>query len=172
MVNRDNLIMIANNFQYKKINHPKYKYELISDCLTWTKLRPTQNLKGRFYSIYKSGKLIAKKGYRWDGASGPTIDTKNVIYASLIHDILYQMFRENQLNRYTWKDQADRELQRIMIEHTNKDRTEDSLCSWCRTTWIEFRAGYYYYAVKYFGHRASGGNITDIFNMDKFKKAA
>lgn len=169
MVNRNNLIMIANNFQYKKINHPKYKYELLSDCITFTQLKPTQDLKGKFYRIYKTGKLIIKKGYRWDGASGPTIDTKNVIYASLIHDIFYQMFRENQLNRYTWKDQADRELQRIMIEHANKDRTEDwAIHSW----WIEFRAGYYYNAVKYFGHKASGGKITDIFNMDEFKKAA
>ena len=35
--------------------------------------------------------LLIKDGYAWDGASGPTIDTKNTQTASLVHDGLWQL---------------------------------------------------------------------------------
>lgn len=150
------------DFSYKKINDKVYKYEVKNTFATSIQLKPSQDLHNEYFSLFTSGLLTIKKGYRWDGASGPTIDTKSVIYASLIHDILYQMLRENQLNRLTWKDKADRELQRIMIECGDNN--------WELLN--KFRAGYYYNAVKYFGHRASGGKITDIFRMNDFEKAS
>lgn len=39
--------------------------------------------------------LSVLEGYRWDGSSGPTIDTKNTMIPSLIHDVLYQLLRES-----------------------------------------------------------------------------
>ena len=38
-------------------------------------------------------KIIIKKGYAWDGASGPTFDTCSSFQASLIHDAFYQCMR-------------------------------------------------------------------------------
>lgn len=60
--------------------------------------------------------LIVKKGYAWDGPSGPTIDTKNFMRGSLVHDALYQLMRLGHLDKNAWRHHADRELQRICIE--------------------------------------------------------
>lgn len=38
-------------------------------------------------------KIVIKKGYAWDGASGPTFDTYGSLQPSLIHDALYQCIR-------------------------------------------------------------------------------
>ena len=37
--------------------------------------------------------IVIKKGYAWDGASGPTFDTPASFEASLVHDALYQCMR-------------------------------------------------------------------------------
>lgn len=41
----------------------------------------------------RCGVLTIRSGYAWDGPSGPTIDTPSGIYASIVHDALYQMMR-------------------------------------------------------------------------------
>ncbi len=46
-----------------------------------------------FIMLNAHGLLTIKRGYSWDGASGPTIDTKNCIRGSLVHDALYQLLR-------------------------------------------------------------------------------
>lgn len=47
------------------------------------------------YAESKDGVLTIKKGYAWDGASGPVINTQNTLIASLVHDVLYQAMRLN-----------------------------------------------------------------------------
>lgn len=37
--------------------------------------------------------IVIKKGYAWDGASGPTFDTCGSFQAALVHDALYQCMR-------------------------------------------------------------------------------
>jgi len=44
--------------------------------------------------LHTDGMLWISQGYRWDGASGPTIDTANSMRASCVHDVLFQMMRE------------------------------------------------------------------------------
>lgn len=63
-----------------------------------------------------SGKLIVKKGYAWDGPSGPTIDTKNFMRGSLVHDSLYQLMRLGHLDKNTYRIEADKELYTICRE--------------------------------------------------------
>lgn len=41
--------------------------------------------------------LRIKKGYRWDGPSGPTLDIPSFMRGSLVHDVLYQLIREQYL---------------------------------------------------------------------------
>ncbi len=51
-----------------------------------------QRLETRYYTL-TSDCLTVKEDYAWDGASGPTIDTRTSMRASLIHDALYQVCR-------------------------------------------------------------------------------
>lgn len=41
--------------------------------------------------------LFIRSGYAWDGASGPTIDTKDTQTASLVHDALWQLIASGHL---------------------------------------------------------------------------
>lgn len=50
-------------------------------------------------SINAAGLLRIRRGYAWDGASGPAIDTESFMRASLVHDALYQLIRRNVLLR-------------------------------------------------------------------------
>lgn len=45
------------------------------------------------YVRIKDGRITIMVGYAWDGPSGPAIDTKNSMRASLVHDALYQLMR-------------------------------------------------------------------------------
>jgi hypothetical protein len=82
----------------------------------------------------KTGRLSLKKGYAWDGPSGPTIDTKDFMRGSLVHDALYQLMREKLLSRRMRK-RADVLLWMICLE--------DGM--------PKLRANYVYHAVRAFG---------------------
>lgn len=70
-----------------------YKY-LLAERATWTTGIRSDGFALRFCSISPDGELTILPGYAWDGASGPSINTKSVRRASLIHDALYQLLRE------------------------------------------------------------------------------
>lgn len=97
-----------------------YKYQLVAEyVLDDCRLDPpTSVLDHGFIKLESNGRLTMKAGYAWDGPSGPTIDTKNFMRGSLVHDALYQLMRECpiQVPRETYRAQADRLLQRLCIE--------------------------------------------------------
>ncbi len=62
----------------------------------------------------KDGILTIRRGYSWDGASGPSFDTPSFRRAALVHDALYQLIREGCLPREC-KDIADKELHDVCI---------------------------------------------------------
>ena len=66
-------------------------------------------------AIDEAGNLSIRKGYSWDGPSGPTIDTRNFMRGSLIHDALYQLMREKVLPQDV-RDEADQILREICIQ--------------------------------------------------------
>jgi hypothetical protein len=70
-----------------------YKYQTEKDLNYWTPLRPSQKIDIQFITLDTDGLLTIKKGYAWDGASGPTIDTPNTMFGSCVHDALYQLMR-------------------------------------------------------------------------------
>ena len=90
-------------------------------------------------------KLIVKKGYAWDGPSGPTIDTKNFMRGSLVHDALYQLMRLGYLDKNICRILADQELYRIC--------SEDEM-SWVRTRMM-------YYSLRVFGNPAARHNAEN-----------
>jgi hypothetical protein len=74
-----------------------YKYQLGED---YTHTLITFKLPGTVRSTFFEGHartLTIKTGYAWDGASGPTKDSKNSMRGSLVHDALYQAMREGTL---------------------------------------------------------------------------
>ena len=104
-----------------------YKYQLAENYRTTIPITG-KTIKQGFISLTVTGILTLKKGYAWDGPSGPAIDTKNFMRASLVHDALYQLLRkrrlglhpdtqrESDLDHNAWRGVADRLLQRMCIE--------------------------------------------------------
>ena len=91
-----------------------YKYQLANKYELYTSITPPQKIESDFLDLSLSGKLVVKKGYAWDGPSGPVIDTKENLRASLVHDALYQLMRRDFLKTRTYRKAAD-ELFRDMM---------------------------------------------------------
>ena len=70
-----------------------YKYQLVEEYQVKVSVAPADNIKTDFIELSTEGMLVIKKGYAWDGPSGPTIDTLNFMHGSLVHDVLYQLLR-------------------------------------------------------------------------------
>lgn len=121
---------------YKKIKDSKYKYELVNQYSIQLpeELIPGSEILTDYIIISSAGWMTVKNGYQWDGASGPTIDSKGSMRGSLVHDALYQLIREKRLPKSCRKD-ADQLFKKIC--------NQDGL-GW-------FRAGYYYWGVRLFG---------------------
>jgi len=120
-----------------------YKYQLAETYLH--KLpdaiaKDAYNSRGEFLSL-EDGYLVISSGYAWDGPSGPTIDTKNFMRGSLVHDAFYQLMRQGIIPR-KHKDAADLELQRMCLE--------DGMSS--------IRAWWVYRGVKRFGMQSTISN--------------
>jgi len=111
-----------------------YKYQLAESYYINTRVYPDETIHTDFLSLYRSGLMIIHKGYAWDGASGPTIDTESTMAGSLVHDALYQLMRLELIPR-TFRWLADRLMQRIMLSEG---------MHW-------FRNKYFFAGVKWFG---------------------
>jgi hypothetical protein len=90
-----------------------YKYQLAEGYEINISIRPKVNIKTEFTNLDTAGNLIVKRGYAWDGPSGPVIDTQDNMRASLVHDALYQLMRNKQLNARAHRRVADREFREI-----------------------------------------------------------
>lgn len=80
---------------------------------------------GKYFSLH-AGILVIRDGYAWDGPSGPTVDTKDFLRGSLVHDVLYQAMRLGLLPTGA-KPIADDILRRLC--------REDGM-SWIRAWWV------------------------------------
>jgi len=92
-----------------------FKYQLVEDYSTDILFKPDSEIESPsgFIQLSAAGKLTIKKGYAWDGPSGPTIDTLNFMRGSLVHDALYQLMREGKLDYKDCRKPADRLLQKM-----------------------------------------------------------
>lgn len=93
-----------------------YKYQLAEDYQVPSDIKPIAFIRTTYIRLDIDGMLTVCQGYAWDGPSGPTVDTKNFMRGSLVHDALYQLMRERHLDAQKHRDTADRILQRICIE--------------------------------------------------------
>ncbi len=93
-----------------------YKYQLCQDYVDVVGVTPEVPIATEYILLSVSGDLTLRRGYAWDGPSGPTLDTKSFMRGSLVHDGLYQLMRLGKLDRGVWRESADRELWRICRE--------------------------------------------------------
>jgi hypothetical protein len=93
-----------------------YKYQLAEDYRVRVSVVPVQDIDTEFIKLDTRGMLSIKRGYAWDGPSGPTFDTKNFMRGSLVHDALYQLMRNRDLSKVRWREEADLELKRLCLE--------------------------------------------------------
>ncbi len=107
----------------------RYKYALVKDYSTHLDIKPQAHIDTRFIGLTMGGDLIIKEGYAWDGPSGPTIDTKTFMRASLVHDALYQLMREEHL-QLDHRKYADELLREMCLQ--------DGMCGF--RTWLVYKA--------------------------------
>lgn len=123
-----------------------YKYQLVED---YFHVLPSDFDKIKSFDFgflnWNPSVLIIRKGYAWDGPSGPTIDTKDFMRASLVHDSLYQCMRQGLID-ISLRKACDEELKRICLE--------SGMCS--------TRASIVYNAVRAFGENSAIG-VKEIF---------
>ncbi|WP_206076940.1 hypothetical protein [Massilia horti] len=118
----------------------RYKYQLTETYSLKIGIHPDTNIEVDGYlSLDPNGLLTIKRGYAWDGPSGPTFDTPNFMRGSLVHDALYQIMREKKLDREIHRAGADELLRKICLE--------DGM-SWLRASWVHL-------GVRLFGEPAS-----------------
>ena len=89
-----------------------YKYQLATRYSILINIKPKKDIKTEFIKLDAKGKLTIKRGYAWDGPSGPVVDTKENMRASLVHDALYQLMRHEELSTKAYKDKADKILKK------------------------------------------------------------
>ena len=92
-----------------------YKYQLVEPISLLTNICPGEDILTEYTDLYYDGHMIIRAGYAWDGPSGPTIDTKNFMRGSLVHDALYGLMRQGKLLRSRRED-ADMLLKQICRE--------------------------------------------------------
>ena len=84
----------------KKIRYKKgYKYQLDETYNIQYPLYPKKNISTEWITLTTEGWLTIRRGYAWDGASGPTYDSASSMRGSLEHDAIYQLIRLGLLSR-------------------------------------------------------------------------
>lgn len=125
-----------NQIIYRKLR--KYKYQITEEYNLNIPIKPGKNINTHFIDFNNTGRLTIKAKYAWDGPSGPTIDTRNFMRGSLVHDALYQLMREKHID-IDKRNEADK----LLRQH-------------CREDGMSFiRALIVYQAVKWFGKKSA-----------------
>jgi hypothetical protein len=75
------------------------KYQLAAIYGLRTPICPPALILTEFVELDTHGWLQISRGYAWDGADGPTIDTPDSMRGSLVHDAFYQLMARGLLGR-------------------------------------------------------------------------
>lgn len=110
-----------------------YKYRLMEDYELITPVTGYA-VATDYLILNKDGRLRIKKGFPWDGASGPTFDSKSSMRASLVHDAFYELER-CELISLKMRDKIDVLLHDIC--------EQDGMWGWRANLWL--------WAVRKFG---------------------
>jgi hypothetical protein len=122
----------------KYIKGGSKKYILTEDYKSYIPFDVNIHIETPYCYLTANHFMEVYKGYEWDGASGPTIDTEDTMDGSLVHDVLYQLIREHHLPM-KWRKEADKCIHKMCVE--------DGMPKW--------RAWYWYLALRWFGKGAA-----------------
>lgn len=111
-----------------------YRYQLREDYSIQLEFPYYRDVKTDFLELTTKGVLTIRKGYAWDGPSGPVFDGDAIMRPSLVHDALYQLMRLEVLHK-SRREYADELLRRLCLE--------DGMSS--------ISAWFVYHAVRLFG---------------------
>ncbi len=131
-----------------------YKYQLSEGYGQRISIKPKSDIKTDYIDLDTKGNLKVKKGYAWDGPSGPVKDTKENMRASLVHDALYQLMRQNELKSRTYRREADK----IFKDICKKDGVSN------------LTASIYYKALRKFGKPAASPENKKVVHYAPKKK--
>lgn len=92
-----------------------FKYQLVVTYRIQTLLWPDKDIETEFISLTRSGLLTVRKGYAWDGCSGPAVDDNTNMRGGLVHDALCQLGRLGLLDQ-KWFDAVNEEFVAICKE--------------------------------------------------------
>ncbi len=123
-----------------------YKYQLVANAAFPTPIVNAAGAIPGFIDLSQTGTLTVFAGYAWDGASGPTFDTKSSMRASLAHDALYQLERAGHLGQ-EWRKVADEVLYRLCLA--------DGMWPWRARAWL--------WALRKFGAFAAKRQREEVF---------
>ena len=125
-----------------------YKYQILEAYTCATRIFPGKDITTPWIRLNTAGMITIKKGFAWDGPSGPTFDTKTFMRGSLVHDALYQLIRDGHL------------------EPSSKARADELIREMCLEDGMgQARAWWVYQAVSRFGASStmpSGGKSVEI----------
>ena len=92
-----------------------FKYQLARDFAIQTPIIG-EVVEDDFFHLSEDGLLQVKKGYAWDGASGPTFDTKSSMKASMVHDVFCVAMRDHRLSYDKWQDKVNAFFRQMCID--------------------------------------------------------
>lgn len=93
-----------------------YKYVLNDDYTVFTGIHPPQDIVYPFFTIGEDGWLRVKAGFAWDGASGPTLDSRSSMRPSLVHDCFCQAAKERKIDYKAFAPQYNALFRRMCVE--------------------------------------------------------
>lgn len=123
-----------------------YKYTTTRNYETTTRIRGYE-AHTDFIDLFADGRLIIKRNYGYDGASGCTVDDKYNMVPALDHDAKYQLMRLG-LIPFSCKTIADEELKEGIKKRYEK-------CNFLVRNFGNFRAWYYFEGVDHFAAYAA-----------------
>lgn len=117
-------------------HHRIYKYR-IDESKSFSTLVVGQYaaVKGDWVVLREDGMLSFKKGYAYDGPSGPTKDTPDSMAPSLVHDGLYQLMGDSLISV---------RKNRLLADKTFRNMLKENKMSW-------FKRQVWYLAVRGLG---------------------
>ena len=127
-----------------------FKYQTVEDYVCVTKIKGYE-AKTDYITLEKEGILTIRKGYAWDGCSGPTKDDKTNMRGGLEHDAKYQLMRLGLLPE-VMKSIADEELKQRILEDSEYliRKKKWKTLNGVRWLLLRLRAWYYFQGVDHF----------------------
>lgn len=97
--------------------HSGYKHQNAEDAYFETGIHVGHvvGTEDGYVILWPMGRILVKKGFSWDGASGPMPDKNTIMRGSMVHDALYRLLRERGIPQKA-RLLADQLLRRLCLE--------------------------------------------------------